>query len=252
MDLPIAGRAIAIYDDVEAVARAAAELFVAEAQAARARGVFTVALSGGSTPRHFHTLLSASPYREQVEWSQVQFYWGDERTVGPDDPESNFGMARETLLSKLPITSNQVHRIPAEGSDHAAAAAAYEDELRRNFHLSMAQYPRFDLMYLGMGPDGHTLSLFPHTAALHVTDLLVVANEVPKLNTWRITLTTRVANNARVVAFLVAGADKAEALSAVLEGERNSEQYPSQLIAPTNGELRFLVDRAAAAYLKNV
>ena len=235
-------------DDLNAVAHAAAVLFVRAAQEARGRGRFNVVLSGGSTPRAFHTLLAAPPYRDQVEWSQVHFYWGDERCVAPDDPESNFRMARETLLDKVPIREAQIHRIHTE-DDPVAAARLYADELRQDFGLAEGQLPRFDLIYLGMGPDGHTASLFPHTAALAVTEHLVTANYVPKLAVNRITLTYPVLNAAAAVAFLIAGADKSDALAAVLEGPREPETYPSQLIAPTDGDLYWLVDRAAAAKL---
>lgn len=235
-------------DDLSAVAHAAAVLFVRAAQQARTRGRFNVVLSGGSTPRAFHTLLAAPPYRDQVEWSQVHFYWGDDRCVAPDDPESNFRMARETLLDKVPIREAQIHRIHTE-EDPVVAANLYADELRQDFALAEGQLPRFDLLYLGMGPDGHTASLFPHTAALAVTEKLVTANYVPKLAVNRITLTYPVLNNAAVIAFLVAGADKADALSAVLEGPRDPETYPSQLIAPRDGDLYWLADSAAAAKL---
>jgi 6-phosphogluconolactonase len=243
-------RRLTVLDDLHAVARAGAELFVAESQKARARGRFSVALSGGSTPRTLHALLAAPPFRDQVDWSQVQFYWGDERTVAPDDPESNFRMARETLLDKVPIHEAQIHRVQTELMDPHKAAAAYEDELRREFALSAGHLPRFDLIFLGMGPDGHTASLFPHTEALKAMGRLVVANFVPKLGASRITLTAPVLNAAAVVAFLVAGQDKADALAAVLEGPRNPEEYPAQLIAPTHGALHWLADRAAAAKLQ--
>ena len=232
------------------VAREAAELFVRRNQAAKASGRFTVALSGGSTPRAFHSLLAAPPYRDQVDWSITQFYWGDERCVAPDDPESNFRMARETLLDNVPLRDAQIHRIHSELDDPAAAAKLYEDELRQEFALSGGTLPRIDLVFLGIGPDGHTASLFPHTAALSVRDRLVVANYVPKLSTWRITLTAPVLNAATTVAFLVAGADKADALSAVLDGPPDPEQYPSQMIAPTTGDLLWVVDDAAAARLR--
>jgi 6-phosphogluconolactonase len=235
-------------DDLPAVAHAAAVLFVRAAQSARERRRFNVVLSGGSTPRAFHTLLAAPPYRDQVEWSRVHFYWGDDRCVAPDDPESNFRMARETLLDRVPVREAQIHRIHTE-EDPVVAANLYADELRQDFALAEGQLPRFDLLYLGMGPDGHTASLFPHTAALAVTDKLVSPNYVPKLAVNRITLTYPVLNNAAVVAFLVAGEDKANALAAVLDGPRDPDTYPSQLIAPTDGELFWLVDRAAAAKL---
>lgn len=237
-----------VLDDLTAVATRAAELFVRRAHEARPAGRFTVALSGGSTPKAFHQLLAAPPYRDKVQWSQVQFYWGDDRTVAPDDPESNFRMARETLLDRLSIREAQMHRIHTE-LDSTAAAALYEDELRQDFQLSQGQLPRFDLIYLGMGPDGHTASLFPHTAALGITDRLVTANYVPQLSTTRITLTYPVLNNAATIAFLVAGPDKADALAAVLEGPRDPETYPSQRIAPVEGDFYWMVDRAAAAKL---
>jgi 6-phosphogluconolactonase len=243
-------RHVEVLADLNAVAHRAADLFVRESQRTRVRGRLTVALSGGSTPRAFHALLAAPPYRDQVEWSQVQFYWGDDRHVAPDDRESNFRMARETLFDKVPVHEAQIHRMHTEMEDASAAAALYEDELKQEFELRQSQLPRFDLIYLGMGPDGHTASLFPHTAALNVRDRLVVANYVPKLSTTRITLTAPVLNAAAVVAFLVAGQDKADALAAVLQGARNPEEYPSQLIEPADGALYWLVDQAAAAKLR--
>jgi 6-phosphogluconolactonase len=238
-------------DDLQAVARRAAELFVERARAARTRGRFTVALSGGSTPRNLHTLLAGPDSRNQVDWTQVQFYWGDERYVPPDDPESNYRMARETLLDKLPeVRPQQVHRIHTELPDPAQAADLYEQELRREFALPAGALPRLDLIYLGLGPDGHTASLFPHTEALRVREHLVVANYVSKLASTRITMTAPVLNAAATVAFLVAGSDKAAALAAVLEGPRDPETYPAQLVQPAHGTLYWLVDRAAAAGLK--
>jgi 6-phosphogluconolactonase len=244
------GRTIVRAEDINEIARGAAELFVRVAgNSTRARGRVDVALSGGSTPRALHGLLASAPYRERVEWQRVQFYWGDERCVPPDSAESNYRMGRETLLSLLPIQPEQVHRMRGELPPDEAAAQ-YERELRESMGLASGQLPRFDLIFLGMGPDGHTLSLFPQTAALHVTDRSVTANYVPKLDTHRITLTYPTANNAAHVAFLVAGADKAEALAAVLAGPRDTETYPSRLISPTDGELFWFVDRAAAANLR--
>ncbi|WIG62082.1 MAG: 6-phosphogluconolactonase, eukaryotic type [Ktedonobacterales bacterium] len=234
--------------DVKGVARYGAELFVRLSQIAAANGRFSVALSGGSTPRTMHLLLASPEFRTQVNWSYVHFYWGDERCVPPEDQESNFRMARETLLDALPVQPAQIHRIRSEDTPESAAAQ-YENELRETFRLAQGEWPRFDLIYLGMGPDGHTASLFPHTTALHVSDRIVVANYVPKLAASRITLTVPVLNNAAAVAFLVAGAEKASALAAVIDGPPNPDEYPSQRIAPSNGDLYWIMDRAASAHL---
>ena len=242
---------IVIADDLAAVARSGADLFVRRAAAAVAsHGRFDAVLSGGSTPRALHALLANPPYCDQVAWEQVQFYWGDERCVPPDAAESNYRMARETLLSLVPVADSQIYRIRGELLPDEAAAQ-YEHELRATLNLAAGQLPRFDLLFLGMGPDGHTLSLFPHTAALAVRDRLVTANYVPKLDAQRVTLTYPTANNAAAAAFLVAGADKADALAAVLEGPRDPDTYPAQGITLTDGDLYWLVDRAAAAKLRN-
>jgi 6-phosphogluconolactonase len=246
-----ANRIIRVYPDAPTTSRAAAELFVERAADAQARrGVFTVSLSGGSTPRQFHALLAASPLREKVDWSRIQFFWGDERCVPPEDPESNYGMARATLLDAVPAPAEHIHRMRSE-DDPVSAAVAYEEELRQVFGAAPGETPQFDLLLTGMGPDGHTLSLFPYTAALSVTDRLVVANHVPQLNANRITFTAKLANNAALVAFVIEGADKADPLAQVLEGPRNPDLYPSQLIAPA-GELLFLLDQPAAARLKQI
>ena len=243
-----ANRTVRVLPDAQATAYAAAELFVARAADAQARrGVFHVALSGGSTPRRFHAMLADSPLRSQVDWTRIQFFWGDERCVPPDHPDSNYRMARETLLDLVPVPSDHIHRMRGE-EDPAIAAQAYESELRAVFAVGPGETPRFDLIYTGMGSDGHTLSLFPHTAALSVTDRLVVANHVPQLNANRITFTTALANHAALVAFVITGADKAPALAQVLEGPRDPARYPSQLIAPA-GELLYLLDQSAASHL---
>jgi 6-phosphogluconolactonase len=250
-DTPAGSRSVRVYEDAAALARAAADLFVASATRARAaRQQFSVALSGGSTPRSLYTLLAAPPYRDQVDWSSTLVFWGDERCVPPDHPDSNYRMATETLLSHVPIPPSHIFRMQAELPDPAAAAARYEETLRSAFALAPGAWPRFDLILLGLGPDGHTASLFPHTTALAVADRLVVANPVEKLNTTRLTLTAPVINNAAAVVFLVAGADKADPLAAVLEGPSRRNDLPAQLVAPAHGELIWLVDRAAAAQLK--
>jgi 6-phosphogluconolactonase len=245
-------RHIDICLDLDAVAHAGADLFVEMCQAVSSSGFFTVALSGGGTPKALNRLLSAPPYIDQVDWNRVQFFWGDERFVPPGDPESNYRMAEETLLAHLPVDPAQIHRIHTELDNPEAAASEYEEELRAAFQLATGQLPQFDLVFLGMGPDGHTASLFPHTAALAVTDRLAVANYIPKLASYRITLTVPVINNAAVVAFLASGADKASALAAVLEGPHDPDQFPAQKIAPVDGDLYWLVDHAAAAGLQRL
>ncbi len=252
---PVHHGTLQIYENLDQLTRAAADLFAQQSAVARPRGVFRVALSGGSTPKPVYHLLAAPPYRDQIDWSQLQFYWGDERTVGPDSPESNYRMAKEALLGHIPVQPEQVHRMRGELAA-SEAAAEYEQALARTFNLAPGlapgAFPRFDLILLGMGPDGHTASLFPHTSALAVRDRMVVANSVPKLQTERITLTVPTLNAAAAIVFLIAGADKADALAAVLQGTEQPEEYPSQLIVPANGTLTWMVDRTAAAKLSGV
>lgn len=240
-----------VVEGPEAVARAAAERLVGLArEAVAARGRFTLALSGGSTPRTLFGFLAKAPFRDQVDWRRLEVFWGDERCVPPTHADSNYRMARETLLDAVPIPGDHVHRILAETEDHAAAAAAYEAEIARALGATPgAAPPAFDLVLLGMGPDGHTASLFPGTAALAERERWVVANWVPKFAAHRITLTWPILNRAAHVLFLVAGADKAPVLREVLEGPPDLERLPSQGIQPQTGRLVWLVDRAAAARL---
>lgn len=232
----------------ELFSAAAEEVVRAAEESVAARGRFTIALSGGSTPKGLFNLLATNA-RSVLPWDRMFFFWGDERHVPPTDPDSNYRMAEEAMLSKIPVAAGNVFRVPAENPDAAAAAEAYEQTLRKFFHLEPGQLPRFDLILLGMGPDGHTASLFPGTAALQEKSRLVVANWVDKLKTSRLTFTLPVLNAARCVAFLVSGTDKADALKAVLEGDAPGEQYPSKLVRPTDGKLIWLVDRAAASGL---
>lgn len=234
----------------ELFAAAAEEVVRAANEAIEERGRFTIALPGGSTPRNLFTLLATNA-RTSLPWDRMFFFWGDERHVPPTDPESNYRMAEETLLSKIPVAAGNVFRIAAENPDAAAAAEAYEKTLRKFFALEPGQFPRFDLILLGMGPDGHTASLFPGTAALEEKSKLVVANWVDKLKTSRLSLTLPVLNAAACVIFLVSGTDKAPALHAVLESDAPVEQYPAKLVRPVNGELIWLVDRAAASQLSS-
>jgi len=234
----------------ELFSAAAEEVVRAAEESVAARGRFTIVLSGGSTPKGLFNLLATNA-RSVLPWDRMFFFWGDERHVPPTDPDSNYRMAEETMLSKIPVAAGNVFRVPAENPDAAAAAEAYEQTLRKFFQLEPGQLPRFDLILLGMGPDGHTASLFPGTAALREKSRLIVANWVDKLNTSRLTFTLPVLNAARCVAFLVSGTDKADALKAVLEGDAPGEQYPSKLVRPTDGKLIWLVDRAAASGLSS-
>jgi len=209
-----------------------------------------MAISGGSTPKATFKILAdpAHPFLATVPWAKLQLYWVDERCVGPNDPDSNFGMTRDLLLSKTPIPAENVFRMEGE-LDPEQAASRYESVLRNSMKLEGAESPAFDLLTLGMGPDGHTASLFPHTPALDEMGRLVVANHVAQKETWRITLTWPVINQAGEVAFEVEGAGKAEILAEVLTGPRDPERLPSQLIRPASGKLLFLLDEAAAAEL---
>jgi 6-phosphogluconolactonase len=239
------------FADAEKISRAAAAEVVQRAEAAIAqRGRFSIALSGGSTPRRLYQLLAEPPTRDQIDWSKVECFWGDERSVPPDNHESNYLMATQALLSKVPVPKERIHRMEAERPDREAAASEYEQVMERVFGVKPPAVPRFDLMLNGMGPDGHTLSLFPGTQALHETRRWVVPNFVPKFDAWRMTMTTVVANQAACVLFLVAGPDKAAALADVLEGPRDTERLPSQLVQPASGELLWFIDAAAASRLK--
>lgn len=235
--------------DAQQVSRAGADLFVSSARTAIAqRGRFIVALAGGSTPKRMYELLASDTYRAQVEWSKIEFFWGDERSVPPDHKDSNYRMANEAMLSKLPVRADGVHRMEAERSDRDVAAAEYQASIARVCAETGAVPPAFDLVYLGMGPDGHTASLFPHTTALKETRRWVVKNYVPKFSTDRMTMTVPMLNRAAHVVFLAAGADKASVLKEVLEGPPDSDRLPSQLIRP-DGALEWIIDLAAAASL---
>lgn len=230
---------------------AAAEEFVRVARTAiGAQGRFTVALSGGSTPKALYSLL-ASNYADFV-WNRVFLFFGDERHVPPTDPESNYRMVNESLLTKIAIPAENVFRVAGENPDAAAAALDYETRLRRFFEIRSdvrpPEFPRFDLILLGMGPDGHTASLFPDSAALDEQSRLVVANWVAKFNTDRITFTFPVLNRAAEVMFMASGADKAEMLRQVLEG-KSTPPLPSQRVQPSDGKLLWMLDEAAAAKL---
>jgi 6-phosphogluconolactonase len=242
---------VRIFETSEELAQAAAEGCVRLAlEAVKARGRFSIALAGGSTPKRLYALLaseSESSFRARFPWHETHFFWGDERHVPPDHPDSNYRMAFKTMLSKAPVSPSQLHRIEAENPDAGKAALGYEEDLLQYFHLTRGLWPQFDLALLGLGPDGHTASLFPDTEVLDETSRLAAAVWVPKFQSWRITLTAPLLNHAANVFFLVSGKDKTEALRAVLHGEYQPRRYPAQLIRPEQGNLTWLADRDAAA-----
>jgi 6-phosphogluconolactonase len=238
---------VEIYPDPPALARAAAEHIVSRAAAAiAARGQFSIGLSGGSTPRALFSLLATDAFSARIDWTKVFLFWGDERCVPPDHSDSNYRMARETLLDYIPLSEESIYRIRGE-TEPEQAAAEYEQILRVFF--AQENRPRFDVLLQGMGEDGHTASLFPGTRALYERTRWVLENYVPKLDMWRITLTTVAINSAANVIFLVEGQNKAETLHQVLKGPHQPEKYPSQFVHPVNGQLIWMIDKAAAARL---
>jgi 6-phosphogluconolactonase len=243
---------VQIVPDVEALYRAGAAEFVRLAsEAEMAKGSFTVALSGGSTPKGLYGLLATDRLlRGRMPWDKIHVFWGDERHVPPTDAESNYCMTHEALLSKVPIPPAHVYRIKSEHPDAGHAAHDYEHALRECFQVAAGEVPRFDLVFLGLGPEAHTASLFPGTKALHETKRLVVSNWVGKFFTDRITMTPPILNHAACVVFLVSGEDKALPLKAVLEGPYEPEQLPAQLVRTERGRLLWLVDRDAASLLR--
>ncbi len=240
---------IVMLPDAAALTEAATRFFVEAVRSAIAqRGWSAVALSGGSTPRALYRRLAQPPVCEEIKWHRVHLFWGDERAVPPDHPESNYRMAKETLLDHLPIPPANVHRILSErGAD--AAAEQYETELRQVFGVTPGEVPVFDLILLGIGADGHTASLFPHTAALAVRDRLVVANEVPQIGTTRITFTAPLVQAAALVIVLATGPDKADAVARAIEGPKDVEETPAQLLRCAQGRVVWLLDRAAGSRL---
>lgn len=248
--MPYAQRDIHVYPSTPALLEAAAQHLLDHArQAIAARNSFTIALAGGSTPKGLYAMLAASPFRSQLDWTKIRFFWGDERHVPPDHADSNFRMAHEAFLSRVPVPMAHVHRVPGELPDAQTAADRYEAVLREQFNVSEPDIPRFDFILLGMGPDGHTASLFPGTRAVHETSRLVAAPRVEKFQTSRITFTPVLLNHARQVTFLICGQAKAETLHAVLEGPFQPGVLPAQIIGPRAGTLTWFVDQEAAGAL---
>src|SRR6266404_6032424 len=238
---------VQVFDSPQELFRGAAEKFCeVGARSIRDHGRFTVALSGGSTPRGLHQELVAN-FSSALSWEHVFFFLGDERHVPPDHPESNYRMANETLFSKLRIPQDHIFRIPSELPDAGEAARQYEETLRNFFRPPPRSFPRFDFVLLGMGPDGHTASLFPGTTALEEDKHFVVANWVGEFKTFRITLTYPVLNNAASVMFLVSGDDKADMVRKALR--KPEANLPCQKVRPVDGELMWYLDKGAAVKL---
>jgi 6-phosphogluconolactonase len=242
---------IHILSDKKAVQREGAERVAAAAEEAISkRGRFSLVLSGGSTPGGLYELLAASPYRERIDWSKVHLFWGDERYLPLDDEESCYHLADETLISKVSIPSEQIHPFETDLDDPQDAADGYTQTLRDYFGTGQ---PRFDLVLLGMGPDGHTASLFPEHATLNAdrATWVVVERDSPKPPPLRLSLTLPLLNQARTIVFLVTGDDKAESLRKVLQSD-DSPRLPSARVRPVDGELVWLVDMAAGAELVDI
>jgi 6-phosphogluconolactonase len=247
-------RTIRVSRDPESLANDAAELFVHLAGTSiQGRGLFTAVLSGGSTPKRLFEILASDRFQTRIVWKQVHLFWGDERYVPSDHPDSNFRMTMDALLSKVPIPPGNVHRIRTELSPAEAVATNYEAEIARFFagHSEEHQerFPAFDLVLLGLGTNAHTASLFPHSQALQETSHLVAADFIAEVGMWRITMTAPLLNAAREIVFLVSGSEKTHVLREVLFGDYDTERKPAQLIQPSCGRLTWLVDSAAAAEL---
>lgn len=241
---------IIVAKNLDELNREAAGLIVSACQEAIARsGRFTIALSGGETPKKLYELLATPEWRNRIDWAKTHVFWGDERMAPPDDPKSNHKMANDALLSKVPILAGNIHRVKTELADASKAAGDYEAEIYRVFGGQPPALPQFDFILLGMGDNAHTASLFPHTEALKPSDHIVLALYVSEVGGYRITFTAPLINQARQIAFLVAGAKKASVLREVLYGPRDPERLPAQLIQAVHGTLYWLVDEAAAAQL---
>jgi 6-phosphogluconolactonase len=237
---------IRFYPDLSSLVKASVELFVTLAdESIKKQGYFTVALSGGSTPQPIYQALSEPDISDLVDWSHIHLFWGDERHVPHDHPDSNYRMVKEALLDRSAISDKNIHQVPVE-RDARLSAFSYEEELRCFFDGS---WPQFDLVFLGMGTDGHTASLFPHTAGLSESHRWFIANYSPKLESWRLTLTKKAINAARNIAVIVSGESKAATLAEVFTGTRNPVEKPIQYISPTDGRMIWLIDQTAASRL---
>lgn len=246
LDLDRKGKLL-VTPDPPALFEAAAELFLhAATEAIKERALFSVALSGGSTPKALFQLLATDPWRLRVDWRKTHLFWGDERWVPSTDSRSNYHMTNKALLSKVPIPAENIHRVQTDGGEPQEAAAKYESEIR----TLLGSDPQFDLNLLGLGTNGHTASLFPHRPTLETRDRLVVADYVDEVQMYRITFTVPLINASRNILFLLGGKDKAEVLKEVLRGPHNPQQLPAQLIEAPRGTLTWLTDEATASEIR--
>lgn len=240
---------VVVLPNLDALSEEAARRWIEIANAAvDARGEFSIALAGGNTPRSLYQIMASPPCSEQAPWAQTFIFFGDERRVPPDHADSNFRMAQETLLEHVPIPAEQIHRMGGQGLARTAAQD-YQRTLEHHFSLGRREFPRIDLVLLGMGADGHTASIFPGTRAVSDLTNMVMVYDVPQSGQERMTLGPSVINNARNILFLVSGENKADALASVLHGEYRPSTFPAQVVKPRDGSLTFLVDKAAAANL---
>lgn len=237
-----------VFADLEELSVAFVERWIAlSAQAIAARGRFHVALTGGSTPKHLYEKMASAEFADRVDWQRVAIYFGDERCVPPDHVDSNFRMANEALLQYVPIPAQQIYRMPGESADAREGAQRYAEILAAHVPKSTDGNVQFDLVLLGLGPDGHIASLFPFTSALYERKQLVVAIYVEKLQAWRISLTLPVIENAREILMLVAGESKAEIVGQALASEPQTPPLPVQMIVPA-GNRDWYLDKAAAKF----
>ncbi len=240
-----------IFQDITELSKFAAEKFISIGnKQIEKNGRFTVALSGGSTPTHFYQMLLTDEFKDGIDWEQVYFFLGDERDVSPMSEKSNFRLVNENLLKPLKVSNTNIFRWHTEIINASEVAESYERSIKKFFGLSNGEFPNFDLIFLGMGDDGHTASLFPFSDALNETSKIVVSNYVEKLNTKRLTFTFPTINNASNIIFMITGKDKAAALKEVLEGDENREKFPSGCISPSHGKVFWLADEKAAKLLK--
>jgi 6-phosphogluconolactonase len=241
---------VRISRNLEALSLEAAQLFCDLAEKSiRQTGIYAVALSGGSTPKRLYQILCGPSFRDRIVWAQAHVFWSDERCVPPDASESNYRLANEHLLSRVPIPSSNIHRMHGE-DDPSRAAAEYENDLRNFFNLAPGELPRFNLMLLGLGEEGHTASLFPNAPVLEEAQRLVGAPYVEKLGAYRLTLTLPVLNNSGAIAFLVSGDSKSAILKRVLEARTDDLSVPAMRVRPVAGQILWIVDEAAAVDLR--